>query len=98
MNIEFKLPELGENIASGDVVRVLVREGDVIAANDGVVELETEKAVVEIPARMPARSPSSTWPRGKRSRSVKPLLTIEAEGRREQPSQQGRKAEGGGRK
>ena len=49
MNIEFKLPELGENVASGDVVSVLVREGDVIAANDGVVELETDKAVVEIP-------------------------------------------------
>ncbi len=49
MNVEFKLPELGENIESGDVVRLLVREGDVIAGNDGVIELETEKAVVEIP-------------------------------------------------
>ena len=49
MNIDFKLPELGENIHSGDVVNVLVQEGDVIAANDGVVELETDKAVVEIP-------------------------------------------------
>ena len=47
--IEFKLPELGENIASGDVVNVLVHEGEEIAANQGVVELETEKAVVEIP-------------------------------------------------
>ncbi|MGA2255587.1 MAG: dihydrolipoamide acetyltransferase family protein [Thermoguttaceae bacterium] len=49
MNIDFKLPELGENVHSGDVVNVLVHEGDVIAANDGVVELETDKAVVEIP-------------------------------------------------
>jgi len=49
MNIDFKLPELGENVHSGDVVNVLVQEGDVIAANDGVVELETDKAVVEIP-------------------------------------------------
>ena len=49
MNIDFKLPELGENVHSGDVVKVLVQEGDVIAANDGVVELETDKAVVEIP-------------------------------------------------
>ena len=49
MNIDFKLPELGENIHSGDVVKVLVREGDAISANDGVVELETDKAVVEIP-------------------------------------------------
>jgi pyruvate/2-oxoglutarate dehydrogenase complex dihydrolipoamide acyltransferase (E2) component len=49
MNFEFKLPVLGENIASGDVVNVLVHEGDTIKANDGVVELETDKAVVEIP-------------------------------------------------
>ena len=49
MNIDFKLPELGENIHSGDVVSVLVHEGDQIAANDGVFELETDKAVVEIP-------------------------------------------------
>ena len=49
MPIDFKLPELGENITSGDIVNVLVREGDTIAANDGVVELETDKAVVEIP-------------------------------------------------
>jgi pyruvate dehydrogenase E2 component (dihydrolipoamide acetyltransferase) len=49
MNIDFKLPELGENVHSGDVVNVLVQEGDLIAANDGIVELETDKAVVEIP-------------------------------------------------
>ena len=49
MNIDFKLPELGENIHSGDVVKVLVQEGDLISANDGIVELETDKAVVEIP-------------------------------------------------
>ena len=50
MAFEFKVPELGENIASGDVVNVLVREGEQVAANQGVVELETDKAVVEIEA------------------------------------------------
>ena len=55
MNIDFKLPELGENIHSGDVVNVLVQEGDLIAANDGIVELETDKAVVEIPCPYPGR-------------------------------------------
>jgi pyruvate/2-oxoglutarate dehydrogenase complex dihydrolipoamide acyltransferase (E2) component len=49
MNIEFKLPELGEHIESGDVVNVLVEEGQPIAANQGICELETDKAVVEIP-------------------------------------------------
>jgi len=49
MAVEFKVPELGENIDSGDVVSVLVKEGDTIQANQGVIELETGKAVVEVP-------------------------------------------------
>ena len=49
MSIDFKLPELGENITSGDVVNVLVHEGDQIVGNQPVIELETDKAVVEIP-------------------------------------------------
>ena len=48
MATEFKLPELGENIASGDIVTVLVKEGETIRANQGVVEIETDKAVVEV--------------------------------------------------
>jgi pyruvate dehydrogenase E2 component (dihydrolipoamide acetyltransferase) len=49
MSIEFKLPELGENIEKGDIVNVLVKEGDEVAANQGLLELETDKAVVELP-------------------------------------------------
>jgi pyruvate dehydrogenase E2 component (dihydrolipoamide acetyltransferase) len=49
MRIEFHLPELGENVTGGNLVSVLVREGDAISANDRVIEVETEKAVVEIP-------------------------------------------------
>lgn len=55
MNLEFTLPTLSDNATSGDVVSVLVREGDVIAANDAVIELETEKAVVEIPCPHPGK-------------------------------------------
>ena len=50
MAIEFKLPELGENIETGDVVRVLVSVGDTVAADQPVVEIETDKATVEVPA------------------------------------------------
>ncbi|NMC18883.1 MAG: pyruvate dehydrogenase, partial [Thermogutta sp.] len=49
MAVEFKLPNLGENVTSGDVVNLLVEEGDVITGNQAVLELETDKAVVEIP-------------------------------------------------
>ena len=50
MSIEFKLPELGENIEKGDVVRVLVSVGDVLKADQPVLELETDKATIEVPA------------------------------------------------
>ena len=46
----FALPELGESIESGDVIQVLVAVGDQIAAEQSVVELETDKAVVEVPS------------------------------------------------
>jgi pyruvate dehydrogenase E2 component (dihydrolipoamide acetyltransferase) len=50
MPIEIKLPELGENIEKGDVVRVLVKVGDVIAADQPIAELETDKATIEVPS------------------------------------------------
>ncbi len=50
MAYEFKLPELGENIEAGDVVRVLVKVGDAVSEGDTLFELETDKAVVEVPA------------------------------------------------
>ena len=50
MPTEFKIPELGENITSGDVVRVLVKPGDTIAKDQPVLELETDKATIEVPS------------------------------------------------
>jgi pyruvate dehydrogenase E2 component (dihydrolipoamide acetyltransferase) len=47
---EFKLPELGEGITSGVVATVLVAVGDTIALDQPVLELETDKAVTEIPS------------------------------------------------
>ena len=48
--IEFKLPELGENIEQGDLVRLMVAPGAVVSAGQSVMELETVKAVVEVPS------------------------------------------------
>ena len=49
MAIEFRIPELGENITEADVAEILVKEGDRVEAEQPVMELETEKAVVELP-------------------------------------------------
>ncbi len=47
---DFKIPELGENIVSGDVTRVLVGVGDTIELEQPVLELETDKATIEVPS------------------------------------------------
>ncbi|TWT30840.1 2-oxo acid dehydrogenase subunit E2 [Blastopirellula retiformator] len=49
MATEVKLPELGDGIESGDILSVYVSEGDVVSKNQNILELETDKATVEIP-------------------------------------------------
>src|SRR5512147_52013 len=77
MSIDFKLPELGENIESGDVVNILVHEGDPIQANDGVIELETDKAVVEIPCPHAGRITKLHVNKGDTVKVGQTLLTVE---------------------
>ncbi len=50
MSTEVKLPNLGDDIESGDVLDIFVSVGDVIAEGQDIVELETEKATVTAPA------------------------------------------------
>src|SRR5689334_24955976 len=47
---DMKLPELGENIEGGDVLRVIVKTGDTIKKDQPVLELETDKATIEVPS------------------------------------------------
>jgi pyruvate dehydrogenase E2 component (dihydrolipoamide acetyltransferase) len=47
---DFTLPELGEQIAGGDVLRLLVKAGDTIAKEQPILELETDKATIEVPS------------------------------------------------
>lgn len=47
---EFILPNLGDGVAQGDVLKVLVKVGDKIAVDQPVVELETDKATLEVPS------------------------------------------------
>lgn len=49
MSREFKLPELGEGVEAGDVLKVLVSVGDAVDADQPVLELETDKATIEVP-------------------------------------------------
>ena len=50
MAYEFKLPDLGEGLTEGEIARWLVEEGQVIAEDDPLVEVQTDKTTVEIPS------------------------------------------------
>lgn len=50
MATEFKFPDVGEGITEGNIVKWHVKEGDYVKADQTLVEVETEKAVVEIPS------------------------------------------------
>src|SRR4029450_12406914 len=52
---EFRLPDLGEGLTEAEIVEVLVHEGDVIAEDTPLLEVETDKAKVEIPSPMGGR-------------------------------------------
>ncbi len=52
---EIRLPEISENVETGDVTKVLVSMGDTVTVDQPLVELETEKAVFEVPSTVAGR-------------------------------------------
>ncbi|HLC42040.1 MAG TPA: biotin/lipoyl-containing protein, partial [Methylomirabilota bacterium] len=50
MPLEFRFPDVGEGVVEGEIRRWLVREGDHVKADQPLVEVETDKALVELPA------------------------------------------------
>lgn len=50
MEFDFKLPDLGEGITEGEVVKWRVKEGDHVEEHQVVLEIETDKAIVEVPS------------------------------------------------
>src|SRR3982751_2094752 len=50
MSIELKIPEVGESVREVQIGRWLKREGDAVALDENIVELETDKASMELPA------------------------------------------------
>jgi pyruvate dehydrogenase E2 component (dihydrolipoamide acetyltransferase) len=77
--IEFRLPNLGENIRSGDVVGVLVAVGDTITEGQGVLEIETDKATAEVPSDVSGVVKEIHIKQGDTVQSDQLLLTVEAQ-------------------
>src|SRR5258705_12525350 len=77
---EFKVPELGENIEQGDVTRVLVKVGDTIAKDQSVVELETDKATIEVPSSVAGVVKEIKVKQGDKVKVGSVILTVDENG------------------
>lgn len=77
MATEFKLPSLGENVDTGDVVRILVKVGDTIKADQPVLEMETGKATVEIPTTVGGVVKTIHVKEGSKAKVGQVILTLE---------------------
>jgi len=74
---EFKLPELGENIHQGDLVRLLIAPGASVTEGQPVMELETDKAVVEVPSSVSGTVQEVRVKQGEKVKVGQVIFTVE---------------------
>lgn len=81
---DFTLPELGENVTAGDVLRVLVQPGDTITKDQAVLELETDKATIEVPSSVAGRVSAVKVKAGDKVKVGQVVLTVDSAARESQ--------------
>ena len=74
---EFKLPELGENITQGDLVRLMIKPGDSVGEGQPIMELETDKAVIEVPSSISGTVRDLRVKQGEKVKVGQVIFTIE---------------------
>lgn len=74
---EFRLPDLGEGIAEGQIVRIMCKPGDAITEDQAIMEVETDKAAVEIPSPFAGVASEIMVSEGQTVAVGEVLLTIE---------------------
>ncbi len=77
---EFRLPELGENIEQGDLVRLMISPGSKVSEGQPVMELETDKAVVEVPSSVTGTVKEVRVKEGEKVKVGQVIFTLEGEG------------------
>lgn len=80
MPYEFLLPDLGEGMTEAEIRRWLVKEGDAVEEHQVVLEIETDKAVVEVPSPVKGRVLRINKEPGEIAKVGEVLMTISAEG------------------
>nr|WP_027342914.1 dihydrolipoamide acetyltransferase family protein [Hamadaea tsunoensis] len=76
---EFALPDLGEGLTEGEILKWLVGVGDVIELNQPIVEVETAKAAVEIPAKWAGKVVTIHHPEGTVVEVGSPIIAIDTD-------------------
>ncbi len=82
---EIQLPEISENVDSGDVIKVLVKVGDFIQKDQPIVELETEKATFEVPSPLAGKITEVPIKEGGRVKVGQLLVRIDTEAKEDAP-------------
>lgn len=77
MPTEIKLPDLGEGIEGGDVLKILVSEGDTIQEEQSVLEIETDKATIEVPSPTSGKVVKIAVTEGERAEVGSVILHVE---------------------
>jgi pyruvate dehydrogenase E2 component (dihydrolipoamide acetyltransferase) len=77
---DFKIPELGENISSATIVKILVQVGETIEIDQSVLELETDKATIEVPSDINGKVVSIQVSEGDSVKIGQVILTLEEAG------------------
>jgi len=83
MTVDFKLPHLGENINSADIIKVLVKEGDRVEVDQIIVEIETDKATVEVPSEISGVIKKVHVKEGTKAKVGEPVISVEVDGKEE---------------
>ncbi len=76
---EFNLPDLGEGLTEGEILAWLVKVGDTIELNQPIVEVETAKAAVEIPAKWAGQVHKIFYPEGTTVEVGAPIIAIDTD-------------------
>jgi pyruvate dehydrogenase E2 component (dihydrolipoamide acetyltransferase) len=76
--VEFKLPELGENIETADVIKVLVTKGDRIEHDQGIMEIETDKATIEVPSDVSGKVVDVLVKEGDKAKVGQTIIKVES--------------------
>ena len=78
--VDVSLPELGENIESADIINVLVKPGDKIEKDQGIIEIETDKATVEVPSSVSGKVLEVLVKTGEKAKTGQPIIKVESSG------------------